>query len=102
MEKEPRRISVTPGSPIADLLRGAASSGGSVEVDIGEGAYQVDIRPVGPRRDRRLRQLAHHLAGSLANVDVPGWESSEAAEHWVDELRKADTLPLDPGASSTP
>jgi hypothetical protein len=98
MEKVRRRISVTPDSPLAHLIRVAASSGGRVEVDTGEAAYQVDVRPVSTLRDRRLRQLAHHLAGSLANVDFLGWESSEAAERWVDELRKADAYPLDQDA----
>jgi hypothetical protein len=57
------------------------------------------LTPLGPAADAptpRLRDLANRLAGSLAEVDIPGWESSEAAEHWVEELRKADTFPLAP------
>ena len=35
----------------------------------------------------RLRRLAREAAGSLAGVDVPGWETPEAADAWLRELR---------------
>jgi metal-responsive CopG/Arc/MetJ family transcriptional regulator len=38
----------------------------------------------------RLSRLARSVAGSLAGVDVPGWESSEAAAEWVRTSRRAD------------
>ncbi len=38
----------------------------------------------------RLSRLARSVAGSLAAVDIPGWESSEAAEEWVRASRRAD------------
>lgn len=38
--------------------------------------------------DRRKRaELGRRLAGSLADVDIPGWESSESAAEWVRALR---------------
>jgi hypothetical protein len=38
----------------------------------------------------RLSRLARGVAGSLADVDVPGWETSDAATEWVRESRRAD------------
>src|SRR3954452_5501035 len=38
----------------------------------------------------RLSRLAQTVAGSLADVDVPGWESSDAAAEWVSASRRAD------------
>jgi hypothetical protein len=37
-----------------------------------------------------LSRLARSVAGSLADVDVPGWESSDAAAEWVRASRRAD------------
>jgi hypothetical protein len=45
---------------------------------------------VGPRR-RRLLDAFDRAAGSLANVGVPGWETSELAAEWVRNLRRAGT-----------
>ena len=36
----------------------------------------------------RLREAADKLGGSLADVNIPGWESSEAAAEWVRSLRR--------------
>jgi hypothetical protein len=38
----------------------------------------------------RLAAAAEQAAGSLASVDVPGWESPEAASAWVRASRQAD------------
>ena len=38
----------------------------------------------------RRSQLAREAGGSLAHVDIPGWETSEAAVKWVRASRKAD------------
>jgi hypothetical protein len=38
----------------------------------------------------RLIEAAAQAAGSLADVDIPGWESSEAAAAWVHASRQAD------------
>jgi hypothetical protein len=41
---------------------------------------------------RRLRLLraANEVAGSLASVDIPGWETPEAVSEWVRSMRRAD------------
>lgn len=36
----------------------------------------------------RLRRAARRLGGSLADKDIPGWESTEAAADWVRSLRR--------------
>ncbi len=38
----------------------------------------------------KLSRAAKKVVGSLANVDIPGWETSEAASDWVRASRKAD------------
>lgn len=37
----------------------------------------------------RLRRAAARAAGSLADVDIPGWETSESAAEWVRASRKS-------------
>ena len=46
---------------------------------------------------RRLRQQAalRKVAGSLKDVDIPGWETPQAASAWVTESRAADDRRLD-------
>ena len=41
---------------------------------------------------RRLRLLraADKVAGSLADVAIPGWESPEAVSEWVRSMRRAE------------
>ena len=41
------------------------------------------------QRQRLLAGITQ-MAGSLADVDIPGWESSEAASEWVRALRRGD------------
>jgi hypothetical protein len=38
----------------------------------------------------RLVEAAEEAAGALASVDVPGWETPEAASAWVRASRQAD------------
>ena len=38
----------------------------------------------------RLARVAKKVVGSLADVDIPGWESSESAAEWVRASRRAD------------
>ncbi len=38
----------------------------------------------------RLLRAAKRVVGSLADVDTPGWETSEAASEWVRASRRAD------------
>ena len=45
----------------------------------------------------RLAEAAEQAAGSLASVDVPGWETPEAASEWVRASRAADDARLQPG-----
>lgn len=44
----------------------------------------------------RLAEAAEQAAGSLASVDVPGWETPEAASAWVRASRQADDARLQP------
>lgn len=36
----------------------------------------------------KLSRAARSLGGSLADADIPGWESSEASRKWVRSLRR--------------
>lgn len=38
----------------------------------------------------RLIEAADRVAGSLANVDTPGWNTPEEVDEWVRSLRRAD------------
>jgi hypothetical protein len=38
----------------------------------------------------RLARLAEKMAGSLADVDIPGWETKESAAEWVRASRRLD------------
>ena len=42
----------------------------------------------------QLREVAEQAAGSLAGVDIPGWETSESAAEWVRASRRADDARL--------
>lgn len=44
-------------------------------------------------RRERLLAAANRAAGTLADVDVPGWGTSEEAREWVVRLREEDRLP---------
>jgi len=43
----------------------------------------------------RLSDVVRRMAGSLAEVDIPGWESGESSEAWVRALRNADAQRAD-------
>jgi hypothetical protein len=43
------------------------------------------------RRQQLLASL-EEMAGSLADVDIPGWETPEAAAEWVRALRRGDPV----------
>ena len=38
----------------------------------------------------KLIHAANKAVGSLANVDIPGWETSESAAEWIRSSRRAD------------
>ena len=39
-------------------------------------------------RRERLKAALAEMAGSLAEVDIPGWETPEATSEWVRSLRR--------------
>ena len=45
-------------------------------------------------RQERLRAALPEMAGSLADVDIPGWETPESAAAWVRSLRDGDSAPV--------
>lgn len=45
-------------------------------------------------RRRRLRAALAEMDGALADVDIPGWETPEAAAEWVRALRRGDPVPV--------
>jgi metal-responsive CopG/Arc/MetJ family transcriptional regulator len=47
-------------------------------------------------RQRRLQTL-ERFAGWLKDVDIPGWETPEAAAEWVHRQRRIGEEPLDVG-----
>lgn len=42
-----------------------------------------------------LLEAAREAAGSLAKVNIPGWETSESIAQWVHDLRQEDLKRLD-------
>lgn len=38
-------------------------------------------------KNNRLLELAKKVAGSLKDVDIPGWETPESSASWVHDLR---------------
>ena len=70
---------------------------------------EIDAR-VGPRkrsqfvqeaveeklRRQRLQASLAEMAGSLADFDIPGWETSEAAIEWVRAQRRGEPLEVPP------
>jgi hypothetical protein len=59
-------------------------------------AMLTPMEPTSAAPSVRLLELFDRVAGSLADVDVPGWESSEAAEKWVERSRAGDMFPFEP------
>ena len=53
-------------------------------------------------RQDRLLDAFDDFAGSLAGVDVPGWETSEAAADWVRSMRREEPNPWDSGEHASP
>ncbi len=51
-------------------------------------------------RRRRLRAALLEMEGSLADEDIPGWETPEAAAEWVRAIRsgQAPVTPADSAA----
>ena len=51
---------------------------------------------------RRRSEMGRKVAGSLADVDIPGWESSDAAAEWVRQQRYGGDVSNPAGAPSDP
>jgi hypothetical protein len=49
-------------------------------------------------RRQRLQASLAEMAGSLVDVEIPGWETPEAAAEWVRALRRGDPV----GVSTAP
>ncbi len=61
-----------------------------VDVEIGDGS-RSDFIAEAVERDlyrRETVRLAKELAGSLKDVDIPGWETPESTSRWVRNLRE--------------
>lgn len=43
----------------------------------------------------KLIEAFHQVAGSLKNIDIPGWETSESAARWVRDIRRMDPIEFD-------
>ena len=72
-----------------------------VDAKVGpRGRSQYVVEAVREKLDRERRlALFDEMAGTLKDVNVPGWETSESASQWVRELRSNDR---DPWADWTP
>jgi len=59
---------------------------------VGRRARSKFITDAAEREVRRLAlaKAAEQAVGSLAEVDIPGWETPEAAAKWVHDSRRAD------------
>ncbi|MBI2022417.1 hypothetical protein HYS97_01015 [Candidatus Daviesbacteria bacterium] len=40
----------------------------------------------------KLIKAFHKVAGSLKDVDIPGWETSESAARWVHDIRRMNPV----------
>ncbi|MFN8525757.1 MAG: hypothetical protein U0821_21875 [Chloroflexota bacterium] len=63
----------------------------SIDSLVGRRARSRFLTEAAEEKLRRLRlaRVARAAAGSLANADTPGWESSESAGEWVRDSRTA-------------
>ncbi len=98
MQKETDSVDIT---NIPDLLRLAEEVRATKQPRLlkrgdEEVAILTPVTRSSTAANRRLLESFDRMAGSLATVDIPGWESSEAAERWVEEQRKGDMFPFDP------
>lgn len=49
----------------------------------------------------RLARLAREAAGSLADLDIPGWENPEAVAEWVRSMRRTCDCPPDVSSAAS-
>lgn len=50
---------------------------------------------------QRVQASLAEMAGALADVDIPGWESPEAAAEWVRALRRGDPVDVVPATGES-
>jgi hypothetical protein len=64
---------------------------------VGRRARSKFLAEAAEEKLRRLRQQAalRKVAGSLKDLDVPGWETPDAASEWVVQSRAEDDRRLD-------
>lgn len=67
-----------------------------IDARVGRRRRSEFIAEVIAERLRRLKliELTEQLAGSLADADIPGWETDESAAEWVHASRREEELPL--------
>ena len=65
---------------------------------VGRRARSKFLAEAAQEKLRRLRQrrAVEKVAGSLRDVDIPGWETPEAAAEWVRQGREAADKRLEP------
>jgi metal-responsive CopG/Arc/MetJ family transcriptional regulator len=66
---------------------------------VGRRSRSKFVTEAAEREIRRIKLIraAEKAGGSLANVDIPGWETSESASAWVRASRQADQEHADRG-----
>jgi hypothetical protein len=98
MQKETRSVDISHIPDLLSLAEEVKSTRTSRVLKRGNEAVAMltPVEPSATSTSPRVRELAHRLAGSLADVETPGWESSEAAEKWVEDSRKGDLFPFEP------
>lgn len=69
----------------------------AIDAVVGHGKRSKFLVEAAEEKLRRMRlvSVAHRVAGSLKDVETPGWETSEAAAAWVHDARQADQRRLD-------
>jgi hypothetical protein len=66
-----------------------------IDRSVGERRRSAFLTEAARRELRRARQrrALEELAGSLKDVDVPGWETPESTAEWVRQQRRIETDP---------
>ena len=80
-----RRVHITLPSDVADAIDQFVGSGRRGQF-IAEAVEQELWR-------RRLLVALDEMSGSLADADIPGWDTSESAAEWVRAIRRSEPLP---------
>lgn len=64
----------------------------SIDKTVGRGSRSRFLTEAAEEKLARVRRLGafNKVVGSLKDVAIPGWETSEGAAEWVSASRKAD------------